>query len=81
MHFTPLIDRWGIIRLAEALGLPAKNVRSWSANDSIPGGWFERVAATGIATLDELAIAGTAREKQAEQGRLEKKHRAQQASV
>lgn len=60
MFFKPIIARWGEPKLAEALKLPLKNVRRWVDTDSIPGGWYLRVAATGIATLEELAAAGTA---------------------
>lgn len=73
MHFKPIIARWGEAQVATALGLPVKNVRSWIAQDSIPGGWFERVAATGLATLEELAAAGTAREREAETKRADKR--------
>jgi hypothetical protein len=73
MHFNPIIERWGEARLAAALGLHVKNVRSWIAQDSIPGGWFARVAATGIATLEELAVAGTGRERKSEADRAAKR--------
>jgi hypothetical protein len=69
MFFTPIIARWGEKKLAEALSLPVKNVRRWVDTDSVPGGWYLRVAATGIATLEELASAGTARDVAAEAGR------------
>lgn len=66
MFFTPIINRWGVAKLADALKLPVKNVRRWEDTDSIPGGWYLRVAATGIASLEELAAAGTSRDLQAE---------------
>jgi hypothetical protein len=69
MFFTPIISRWGEAKLAEALRLPVKNVRRWVDTDSIPGGWYQRVADTGIATLVELAAAGTARDIASEQKR------------
>lgn len=69
MFFTPIIARWGEAKLAEALSLPVKNVRRWVDTDSIPGGWYLRVSATGIATLEELAAAGTARDVAMEQRR------------
>jgi hypothetical protein len=79
MFFRPIISRWGDVRLAKALALPVKNVRSWIAQDSIPGGWYARVAETGIATLVELASAGTAREMYAEAKRAEAKRASEQA--
>lgn len=66
MFFTPIIARWGESKLAEALKLPVKNVRRWVDTDSIPGGWYLRVAATGIASLEELAAAGTSRDMASE---------------
>lgn len=69
MFFKPIIARWGEAKLAEALKLPVKNVRRWGDTDSIPGGWYARVAETGIATLVELAAAGTARDMKAEADR------------
>ena len=44
MFFKPLIDRWGALDLAKALGLPAKNIRSWENSDSIPAEWFNAIA-------------------------------------
>lgn len=79
MFFKPIIARWGEAKLAEALKLPVKNVRRWVDTDSIPGGWYLRVAATGIATLEELAAAGTAREL-ASEARREAARRAQAAA-
>lgn len=73
MFFKPIIARWGEAKLAEALKLPVKNVRRWVDTDSIPGGWYLRVAATGIATLEELAAAGTASAVAAEAIREERK--------
>lgn len=44
MFFRPIIDLWGVERLAEALTLPRKNVRRWIDHDSIPAEWFAAVA-------------------------------------
>lgn len=66
MFFKPIIARWGEAKLAETLKLPLKNVRRWVDTDSVPGVWYLRVAATGIATLEELAAAGTAKDMAAE---------------
>lgn len=44
MHFEPIIARWGISELASDLSLPAKNVRRWVDQDSIPAEWFVAVA-------------------------------------
>lgn len=43
MHFTGLIDEWQVPVMAADLGLPAKNVRSWRASDSIPAEWFTAI--------------------------------------
>lgn len=76
MFFKPIIARWaadddklGVEKLATALRLPTKNVRRWVDTDSIPGGWYLRVAATGLASLEELAAAATARDMKAEADR------------
>lgn len=81
MYFKPIIDRWGEAKLAESLRLPVKNVRRWVDTDSIPGGWYLRVAATGIATLEELAAAGTARDVEAERVRKLARELARQQSA
>jgi|GEM_PF-5058279 len=69
MFFKPIIERRGIAQLATALRIPSKNVRRWVDTDSIPGGWYLRVAATGIASLEELAAAGTSRDMASEAAR------------
>lgn len=77
MFFKPIIARWGEAKLAAALKLPVKNVRRWVDTDSIPGGWYARVAETGIATLVELAAAGTSRDLKGEADRAVAKSAAQ----
>ncbi|WP_167765263.1 MULTISPECIES: carph-isopro domain-containing protein [unclassified Brevundimonas] len=44
MFFIPIIERFGVTDLAEAIGLPSKNVRRWVDLDSIPAEWFAAVA-------------------------------------
>lgn len=61
--FAPIIDRWGLEKLAEALGLPVKNVRRWSEMDSIPAGWFARVDSVGLATIAELLETAERKER------------------
>lgn len=74
MFFKPIIARWGEAKLADALNLPVKNVRRWIDTDSIPGGWYLRVSRTGIASLEELAAAGTSRDIAQEQKRAGRAH-------
>lgn len=69
MFFKPIIDRRGLAGFASDLGIPAKNVRSWYAQDSIPGGWFARVSNAGLATLEELIKAAERRERHAAEER------------
>lgn len=44
MFFAPIIETWGLSRLAEDLGLPQKNVRRWVDLDSIPADWFAAIS-------------------------------------
>ena len=80
MFFRPIIARWGEAKLAETLKLPVKNVRRWVDSDSIPGGWYLRVAATGMATLEELAAAATAKELASEAKRQAARRAAEAAA-
>lgn len=48
MFFKPLIEDWGVAKLAEDLGLPTKNVRRWVDLDSIPADWFAAIARAAL---------------------------------
>lgn len=65
--FAKLVRDWGITELAADLGLPAKNVRRWVDNDSIPAGWFIDIARAArrrrIAGVTERKLLEMARDR------------------
>lgn len=54
---TKIIEEAGSAHVAEALSLPARNVRMWKMRDRIPGEYWRGLARNGLATLEELADA------------------------
>ena len=57
-HAQIIKDGGNPAKFGAALGLPAEDVgrvHQWKRSDSIPGEYWKRIAAAGLATADELA--------------------------
>ena len=64
-HIQIIEDAKGPTALARAIGVDPNTAKAWGRNKSIPGAHWVSVAAAGIATLEELALAAAVRREAA----------------